>query len=508
MNLQHGTPESLGIPSGAIVDMLDELYRCGIEMHAFMLLRHGKVCAQGNWAPYNPETPHIMFSFSKGLTSTAIGFAVQEGILSLDDRLIDIFPEQSPENPSENLQKCQVRHVLMMGCGHETEIEWASGGSADWVATFLHHPFVYEPGTHFMYNTAGTNLLSAIITKKTGQKLTEFLKPRLFQPLGMADIHCQAMPDGVEMGGAGMWIKIEDMARFVQFVANQGSWEGRQLLNPEWFHLATSKQIDNSGGWGGDPDWQAGYGFQFWRCAPEGVFRGDGAYGQYGIVMTKQDAVLVIHSASMRLQAVLTSVWEKLLPAMAEGPLPEDRHAQHRLEKRLEHLELAPMLPMRNPGAEASLDGALYHPETPLPGLADLVGGAGSFQPQGGRLESLEFRFQGDEAKLICRQNGESVSIDLGLCGHFVTSLVDGVPYGANAAWRRADLLEVELRSSRMATGKRFRFHFAGDRLEVEADSTIPEPWGLGELEKPQMAFRLDQGEVHTKTKMYWEGNK
>ena len=169
MEFARVAPESLGIPSQAILDLLDELYRYGIEMHGIMVLRHGKVCAQGWWKPYEPKTPHIMFSFSKSLTSTAIGFAWQEGILSLDERLIDIFPDKAPEHPSENLNKACIRHLLMMGCGHETEINDLGRGDPDWIYTFLHHPFVYEPGTHFLYNTAGTNLLSAILTKKTAR---------------------------------------------------------------------------------------------------------------------------------------------------------------------------------------------------------------------------------------------------------------------------------------------------------------------------------------------------
>ena len=147
MEFSRVTPESVGIPSQAVLDLLDELYRYGIEMHSFMLLRHGKVCAEGWWKPYGPQIPHIMFSFSKSLTSTAIGFAVQEGLLSLDDRLVDLFPDKLPENPSENLQKATVRHLLMMGCGHETEIPDLGRGEPDWIAAFLHHPFVYEPGT-------------------------------------------------------------------------------------------------------------------------------------------------------------------------------------------------------------------------------------------------------------------------------------------------------------------------------------------------------------------------
>ena len=118
MNFARVTPESVGIPSGAVLDMLDGLYSRGIEMHAFKLLRHGQACAEGSWAPYRADVPHVMFSFSKSLTSTAIGFAVQEGMLSLDDRIIDIFPDKAPADPSENLQKCRVRHVMMMGCGH------------------------------------------------------------------------------------------------------------------------------------------------------------------------------------------------------------------------------------------------------------------------------------------------------------------------------------------------------------------------------------------------------
>ncbi len=508
MNLQHCTPESVGIPSAAVTAMLEELYAQGIEMHSFMLLRHGKVCAQGAWKPYAMDEPHIMFSFSKSLTSTAIGFAVQEGILSLDERLVDLFPDKVPESPSENLQKCQVRHLLMMGCGHETEIDWGPSQQNDWVRDFLHHPFVYEPGAHFLYNTAGTNMLCAILKGKTGLSLTEFLKPRLFEPLGMTDIQCHELANGVSMGGAGCSLTIEDMARFVQFVANRGKWDGRQLLQESWFDLATSKQIENAGaGWDGDPDWQAGYCFQFWRCAPEGVFRGDGAFGQYGIVMAKQDAVLVIQSASMKLQAVLTAVWEKLLPQMAEGALPEDPKGLHVVQNRLKNLELNPMLGMRSPGAEQSLTGAVYVPDAPAPGLADIIGGVGRFVPEGARMQSLSFRFDPAGLRLESQQDNGSFAIDAGMQGHFAQSRVNGILYGANARWRAKDKLEVEMRNTRAVAGKRFIFQFAGDKLTVTADSTIPEIGGLGEPLMAPLTFTLKEGEVSTKTKMYWEVN-
>lgn len=505
MQLQHVTPESVGVPSQAVLDLMDQLYRYGVEMHGLMLLRHGKVYAEGHWAPYNAQTPHILFSFSKSLTSTAIGFAVQEGVLSLDDRLVDIFPDKLPENPSENLQKCQVRHLLMMGCGHAKEISWIDS-AGDWISSFLEDPFVYEPGAHFLYNTAGTNMLAAIIARKTGQTLTQFLKPRLFDPLGIGDVFCQPLPDGTQMGGAGMYLTLEAMARFTQFVANKGLWEGQQLLNAAWFEEATAKHIENLGpGWDGDPDWHAGYCYQFWRCDKPGAFRGDGAYGQYGLVLSHQDAVVVIQSCAMQLQKVLDAVWEKLLPAFAGAPLPEDPHGFHRLQKRLERLELNPMLGSRNPGAEASLDGAVYFPDQPLPGLVDLVNGGGHYAPEGARLESLGFAFRAGKAALVFQQDNGRWELPIGMEGHFAAAELCGTVFGANGRWRARNKLEVEIRNTRMVSGQRLLFQFDGGKLTLSGDMTLPESGGLAGNPLPPVTLTLREGDVNTKTKMYWE---
>lgn len=504
--MQRCTPESAGIPSRAIENLLDEWYRYGIEMHGFMLMRHGKVCAEGSWAPFAPDVPHIMFSFSKSFTSTAYGFAVKEGILSLDERLVDIFPDKLPENPSENLKKAKIRHLLSMSCGHETEIPNLGAGDPDWIRAFLCHPFKYEPGTHFLYNTAGTNLLSAILTKKTGLSLTEFLKPRLFEPLGLSDIRCHTLPDGTEMGGAGMSVPLEDMAKFVQFVANRGSWEGRQLLDASWFDEATAKQVENRGaGWGGDPDWQQGYGYQFWRCEPEGVFRGDGAFGQFGVVMTRQDACIAVQSATPRLQAVLTAIWEKLLPQMQDGPLPENPKEYERLRYRLENLELNPVLGVRNPWAEASLNGAVYVPAGDYPGFTDLIGGSGKFVPDGGRLKSLSFRFEGDDCALRVQQDNAAYELKIGMTGHYVKTMLGDVPYASIGRFRAKNKLEAEFRDTRMVSGKRFVFEFTEDGMTLNADSTYPDVGGLADPLTPEMHFRLIKGAVSTSTQMYWQ---
>ena len=217
MQLERVSPESVGISSKSILEFLRRAREACVEMHGLMVLRHGKVCAEGWWAPYGPQYKHSMFSFSKTLTATAIGFAEQEGLLSLEEKLVDIFPDRCPENPSENLRKADIYSLLTMSCGHENEISAQEDASPDWISAFLHHDFPYAPGTMFQYNTPGTNMLAAILRRKTGMGLTEFLEPRLLAPLGIENARCLRLAVGVERGGAGYFLSTEDMARVAQF---------------------------------------------------------------------------------------------------------------------------------------------------------------------------------------------------------------------------------------------------------------------------------------------------
>ena len=208
------TPESVGIHSKGIIDFIESAASKGIEQHSLMIIRHGKCAAAGWWKPYGPEYLHPLYSFSKTLTATAIGFAEQEGILSLDEKLIDIFPDKLPNEVSDNLREVSLHHLLIMGCGHETEI---NGLDPDWIRHFLAHPFLHKPGTFYKYNTAGTNMLAAVLKRKTGQDVTEFLRPRLLESLGITEITCAHLPDedSVELGGGGMKLRTEDMAKFI-----------------------------------------------------------------------------------------------------------------------------------------------------------------------------------------------------------------------------------------------------------------------------------------------------
>lgn len=467
------SPAQAGISTQAIHRFLDGARQKGIELHSFMLLRHGQVCAEGWWKPYAPAYVHPMYSFSKSLTSTAIGFAVQEGLLSLEDRLADIFSDCLPESPSENLQKATLRDLLTMSCGHETE---PAGWEGSWIERFLSHPFVYAPGTMFQYNTAGTNLLCASLFRKSGQQLTAFLRPRLLDKIGIGEISCAAMEDGTEIGGAGYRLRTEDMARFMLFILQRGSWNGEQLLGEGWFDLATTRQIaTDTPVYNGKGDWGMGYGFQFWQCKPQGVFRADGLWGQFGIAMPEKDALLVITEATGHTQDTLDLVWDTLLSAFEDAPLPEDREAQARLCYRLEKLTLASLPSDKlNPWETAKRFEKTY---LPLPGKEAMffMEACTRFlhSNETMRLQSLALRFFENEAVLCLTEDGVTSEIPIGLCGEYAAGSYRGEKIAGIGYFRSHYLFEAELRGMETAHGIRLLFRFEGEKLTISRCKTL-----------------------------------
>ncbi|TWU33285.1 serine hydrolase domain-containing protein [Novipirellula artificiosorum] len=332
--LQRSTPESQGVSSAQIAKYLEAANEQVDSMHSFMLVRHGKVIAEAWWAPQSAEQPHVLWSLSKSFTSTAVGIAVAEGKLSVDDRVLELFPEDAPQNPSANLQAMRVRDLLTMSTGHQDEVNLRE--AEHWTKAFMNHPVPHKPGTHFQYNTPATYMLSAIVQKVSGQTVLDYLRPRLFEPLGIAAPRWDESPQGISIGGYGLYLCTEDIAKFGQLYLQQGHWNGQQLVPESWIEQATSKQVSN----GSDPDrdWDQGYGFQFWRCR-FGAYRGDGKDGQFCVVLPEQDAVIAITANTRDMQAELNVVWEKLKSAFHDSPLPEDPDAQRKLSELIETLK-------------------------------------------------------------------------------------------------------------------------------------------------------------------------
>lgn len=337
-DMPRATPESQGVSSQAIIDWLDA---CNAEMkymHGFVIVRHGKVIAEGAWAPFDPLTrPHMLYSHSKSFTSTAIGFLADEGKVDLDERIADIFADKMPTNPQPELLEVRVRDLLTMNFGSDaSHAPKCNFDLADWEKGILSRPMERRPGMKHRYDSDATYLLSCIVERKSGMRTMDYLKARLFDPLGMTSPWSTVSPSGTACGGWGMNMTTRDIAKFGQFLLDGGVWNGKRLLSRDWIRLASAKHTASGGG----PDWRLGYGFQFWRCQ-HNAYRADGAAGQFTIVMEDQDAVVSLNAAEGNMQKELDLVWKHLLPAFGDRPLPDDAALQSRLADKCAKLEIS-----------------------------------------------------------------------------------------------------------------------------------------------------------------------
>ena len=399
-SLPRSSPEREGVRSAAILGFLDAVARSNHELHSFMFLRHGKVIAEGWWDPYGADLKHTMYSTSKSFTSTAVGLAVHEGRLGLDDKVVSFFPADLPDTVGPGLAALTVRHLLSMTVGHDPDPTRAVTSDSNWVRAFLATPIVHEPGSEFLYNTLGTYVLSAIVTAVTGETLIDYLTPRLFAPLGITDIDWEVDPQGRNTGGWGLRLRTEDMAKFGQLYLQRGVWNGEQVLPASWVAEATTAAIlqapEVADSVRAASDWLQGYGYQFWRSR-HNAFRADGAFGQFIVVLPDQDAVIVITAESPDMQDELNLVWEYLLPAMEPGVLPEDRDTEARLRERLAALGLERPARGTTPALAADVSGRTY-----------------AIAPNARGIDSLSFRFAGDTCAFTMASASGAVTITLG----------------------------------------------------------------------------------------------
>ncbi|MEQ1828822.1 MAG: serine hydrolase [Pirellula sp.] len=332
--LPRSTPEAQGVTSLKLLEFIEAADQQVNSMHSVMIVRNGYVIAEAWWHPESNEKAHVLWSLSKSFTSTAVGLAVAEGKLSIDDPVTKFFHNESPKEPSANLKGMRVRDLLTMSTGHQDEVNLKS--ETEWTKAFLAHPVPHKPGTHFKYNTPATYMQSAIVQKVTGQKVVDYLQSRLFDPLGIDPPKWDESPEGISLGGYGLFLRTEDIAKFGQLYLQKGTWQGKTIVPANWIDQATSKQVSN----GSDPskDWDQGYGFQFWRCR-HNAFRGDGKDGQFCIVIPDQKVVIAITANTSDMQAELNVVWDNLLPALSDKPLPENNEAHSKLKEAMSKLK-------------------------------------------------------------------------------------------------------------------------------------------------------------------------
>lgn len=449
--LKRSTPEKQGMDSKAILDFIHEIESSNLEMHSFMIVRHGYVVSEAWWKPYRKDEPHMLNSLSKSFTSTAIGLAVEEGLFTLDDQVISFFEEYLPDKVNKHMQQMTIRHLLTMNTGHDKDFIMGlfMGGEKDWVKCFFQEEVIHEPGTHFVYNNMATYMLSAIIQKVSQLTLLDYLKPRLFEPLGIT-CYWASCPKGINFGAFGLSLITEAIAKFGQLYLQNGLWEGKQIIPAHWANEATTFQVKTDRD--GDGDWSQGYGYQFWRCR-HNAYRGDGAFGQYCIVIPNQDAVIAITSGVDNMQAVLDAVWKHLLTGMGNEPI-EDNRAHMALQDKINTLAY-------------TVKG-----DTTSPWINTISGNTYKLESNDFGIESVTFTFEEDSIELKINAGDKQFIVPVGI-SDWIDGTVDG-DFGSNekirsmARWQQPHVLKILYRFVEASFSFEYITYFEEDSITVE----------------------------------------
>jgi beta-lactamase family protein len=470
--LPRSTPEQQGISSSGIRKFLEAVNKSEQEFHGFMLIRNGHVVSEGWWSPFASELKHTLYSLSKSYNSTAVGMVVDDGKVTVEDSVISYFPEDTPKEISEHLKAMKIKHLLTMNTGHaeKPHVAMLNAEDGNWPKAFLAQEVTYEPGTHFLYNTGASYMLSAIVQKVTGQTVFDFLSERLFKPLNIVGADWETDPRGVTVAGYGLRVRTEDIAKLGQLYLQKGNWNGEQLISEHWVEEATKKQTTSQEG---DNDWAQGYGYQFWRCKPApGFYRGDGAFGQYCIVIPQKNTVIAINSESKDMQASMDLVWEHLLPELTdEKSLPENKKELQLLTEKSSGLVL-PVISFNNDSPiQNDISGKEYLLEINEKGQ-----------------DSILFVFEKEQCRLILKKENKTQLLTCGIGRWFVgdNSMDDesslfaipsraAVPskVAASVTWKDDKTLLVNLKFIENIHGDEWTCTFDKDKINVSFKNSI-----------------------------------
>lgn len=352
-DLPRSTPAAEGISTQAVINMMDSLMALPeCDIHHVMVVRHGKVVAELHPAPFRAEDAHTLYSASKTFVSLAVGCAIDDNLLRLDDRVMTFFPDKRTNRVSDDMAAMTVRDLLMMASGITPD--WTMrNNSTDWVKDWLAKPVTVQPGSRFQYDSMCTFMLSAIVQRVTGQTMLEYLQKKLFTPMHINAVDWETSPDGINTGGWGLRVQAETMAKLGLLLLNKGNWNGQQLVSADYVEQACSRQNDGGAKETVPPtDVNQGYGYQVWQSKWPGSFRADGAMGQYTVVVPQEDLVVVILGMKLYGQEELACIWDQLMPGVKAGPLKTEKKLQQRLERLCGNAELS--LPQGNRQADKS----------------------------------------------------------------------------------------------------------------------------------------------------------
>ena len=463
------TPEQAGIPSSAISAFLDKMEEKGIVLHSFLIVKDGNLCLEAYWKPFDKDFKHRLYSSSKSFTSVAIGILIGEGKLSLDDKAISFFPDKVPADVSPLLAMTTIRDLLRMASPYAKGATYTPM-DPDWGDTMFAAETNHYPGTVYQYDTTATTMLCMIVKRITGEDIIDYLKPRLFDHIGISrETTCVKTPCGYDWGGSGVLATPRDFARFATICLNMGKHEGKELI-PEWYmREATSKQIDNRSAQT-HPESCFGYGYQFWMTRYNG-FATTGMGCQLSINLPEYGCSFVFTGDTQSIPNgypayVYPAVWDFLYPHLTKKcPLPENPEAYQALCDRVANLSVP------------TTEGDMTSP------LAEKVNGKEYIlQENPMKISRIKFTFEGDEGVMAYTNATGDHEIRFGF-GHQVRGIFPethyfdaqiGVPANrgydiiTSGAWTVNDSLIVECFAIDKYFGKiRMTFGFKDDKLTV-----------------------------------------
>ena len=469
------SPENVGVSSSAVNKMVEELICRGINIHSMMILRYGKVAMEGWSAPLTADMPHMVYSVSKSFLATAYGFALDEGLITRETRVVDIIPELRPRKKDEWLEKLTIHHLLTMTAGKQSSIKGVK--NKDWLKDFAKAKWLFEPGNGWRYVNDNYYIAAVMLVRVIGEGVTDYLTPRLFKPLGMDVPFWEKSANGIEAGGWGLMLKTEDMAKFILCYHNGGMYNGVQIIPEWWVNEATSLITDNS-----DvethADSSAGYGCGFWRCAGmPNTFRCEGMFCQYAISLRDYDACLIMTSDHSDLQETLDVIWQ-FLPCVFIEPCDLIGSTKIKLNDAWRAKQTA-----RNTDIETKINKMVY--SLRRCGFVNAIGFPVSIFPMPvvffdyntcGNMNNVSFEFFSDYCVFSWDEDGGyHNSVNLGLDGVPRDGKVEigqlKLPVLSYAYWDSDGSLVSHIRALPTVAERILRFRFNGTRIIMEPSS-------------------------------------
>lgn len=444
--MDYTTAEKCGIPSGKILELLQAYEDAGLNMHDVLIARHGKICFETYWKPFDESFAHRMYSVTKSFVSLAVGFLLQDGKIDLDDRLIDYFPEEAKLTDEPMLRQQTVRHTLMMASARGSE-HWMKDAPEDRVRWYFETEpeMVKVPGTIFRYDSNGSFVLCALVERVSGKSLVEYLREKLFHKLELSEnIRCLKSPGGHSWGDSALIMPAKDLLKVAQFVMNKGSWKGEQILDAGYLTDATRKCIDN-GETGENMYNTQGYGYQIWMTY-EGGFSFNGMGGQFAICVPDKELVFVCNGDNQGIASagstIFNTFFDKIVASAVEEELPDNGDAA-RLKAYADTLSLSVAVGEAHSSYESILQDREYQLYSNPMGISSC-----SFHFEGDKGVFRYVNEQGEkEIPFGMKHNEYSLFPQTGYCDEIGTVSEPGHRYkcAASAGWIEPKKLSVKV---------------------------------------------------------------